>query len=268
MRYLVGVVLGILVGGFLLSDSVDARPELLPPPGYEEVPRYQAALKRILVRDENWVATATIDVDERRVLIDWTQMIDAKPGLKIRQMLPTAFYPTASCTLSGDRIVVAGRSALGPNTSIELWKIRRPKVMFDPEKKRQVLVTRPVRERTPLFEGHEPGKRLAVLIFPLDATKDFVLVRFADSNDIHELDLRERTMRLIYAGARPWHDAANTRTHSRYGRMAFLGSLDGTVPLLGFFDSDQDGRVDYALVLDEATEASMGLDDMSQYSEY
>lgn len=261
-------LLGVLIGWLLLSVSATGRGELLPPPSFEEVPRDNVAEKRRFVRDEDWIATVTASLDERKVVIDWTQMIDAKPGLKIRQTLPTAFYPTGFCTLSGDRIVVAGRSALGPDTLIELWKVRRPKVMLDPEERKQVLVTRPVSERTPLFEGDEPGKRLAVLIFALDATEDFVLIRFADSNDIHELDLEGGAMRLIYSGARPWHDAFSTRTHVRYGRMAFLDSLDGTVPVLGFFDSDRDGRVDYALVLDEATTAAMGLDDMSQYTEY
>ena len=305
---LVGPMLGTLAGRSLPSQAVFTEIDV----PYEMRVRQGAGAIRKGYQ-EGRIRTSSV---EKQVFIGWTSSAIAnQPPVWTAQWSPqgnaldgnkaqsgiqefsTRYFPTASCVLAEDAIVVAGITTAG-ETVVERWSLAWPTPMPSPLANQAgvtaVSVALPSRAGVRrVYSADVVGRRYVRNLCALrraSGPPTDCLVQFYDSNDLYSLNLNTGQATLVASavnasGALGMVPGLQPKNHSaisfgnrtgvgyaytlRRGMKSSLATGSPTAPpVVVLVDGNRDGVVDSALQMTAADYAQQGWSNLNNYESW
>lgn len=207
---LLGVLVAVLAAGTRLVPGVS--PPRDPSPPEPRVGLELAGPMPIREHPGPYVSEIHLSRGNTRVTIWWKHFTNGRPfagaGASHVEAFPTAYWPNIAHWLSDAELIVGGISPRDGATVIERWTFAdtEPSVtsVLDQETGEEPSVwSTPDRTAVELVHrGDEPGRREVASLVANGGAPGRVLVRFADSGDVYDLDLEDGGLELV-AGSRP-----------------------------------------------------------------
>lgn len=180
------------------------------------------------------------------------------------QEIHTSYWPTSIVELAdGKSLAVAGKRQ-GGNTIIEFWHILAPELVPKDEAKTEYLLKPAAVERVDtIYDTAAKGRDLVVHLVRKLGTSPALLVQFADSRDVYDVDLAAKppAFKLVASPNAAASIPAVPQLVQRYTRVlsadhatrgyvyAFANDEHESVAALVLLDADRNGALDGSLVV-------------------